>query len=148
MCEEKVFELNPQLMTDSVVIGDFPLTRLLMMNDSQFPWFVLVPKRVNIKEVYQLPKHEQAILWEESSKLSELLMRHFKGDKLNVAAIGNIVSQFHLHHVVRYENDSCWPKPIWGQKPMKAFIQKEIDEIIAKLAPHLSGIGLTLKANY
>ena len=100
MNKEK-FELNPRLASDSILLGEFPLTSLLMMNDSQFPWFVLVPRRNNIREAYQLKKSEQLLLCQESLELSQIIMKHFNGDKLNVAAIGNIVSQYHLHHVVR-----------------------------------------------
>ncbi len=142
MKENATFELNSRLASDSILIGEFPLTSLLMMNDSQFPWFVLVPRRVNIKEAYQLNQSDQLLLWQESSKLSELIMKHFKGDKLNVAAIGNIVSQFHLHHVIRYEKDICWPKPIWGQVPMMEYSNVMLKSSLSNLLPKLQDIGL------
>jgi len=142
MKEDTTFELNPRLSADSILIGEFPLTSLLMMNDSQFPWFVLVPRRINIKEAYQLNQSDYSVLWEESFKLSQLIMKHFNGDKLNVAAIGNIVPQFHLHHVIRYENDICWPKPIWGQMPMKSIESDELKNCLSKLVPKLEKMGL------
>jgi diadenosine tetraphosphate (Ap4A) HIT family hydrolase len=138
------FELNPRLASDSILLGEFPLTSLLMMNDSQFPWFVLVPRRNNIREAYQLKKSEQLLLCQESLELSQIIMKHFNGDKLNVAAIGNIVSQYHLHHVVRYESDLCWPKPIWGQVAMRPFLKEEINESLRTLLPKLEKIGLSL----
>jgi diadenosine tetraphosphate (Ap4A) HIT family hydrolase len=132
------FQLDPKLNADSISIGQFQLCQLLLMNDSQYPWFILVPMRECKTEVYQLSDSDQAQFWLESRLLSIAIMDIFKGDKLNIAAIGNIVSQLHLHHVVRFEKDVCWPKPIWGQIPMKAYQQKKIDEIcqniIAKLA--------------
>ena len=142
MIEDKPFELNPRLSADSLLIGEFPLTSLLMMNDSQFPWFVLVPRRNNIKEAYQLNQSDQSVLWQESLNLSRVIMKHFKGDKLNVAVIGNIVSQFHLHHVIRYEKDICWPKPIWGQQPMKSIESKDLKICMSELLPKLENIGL------
>ncbi len=147
MANEVTFELNVRLSADSILIGEFPLTRLLMMNDSQYPWFVLVPRRNNIREAYQLNQSDQLLLWRESSQLSQLIMKHFKGDKLNVAAIGNIVSQYHLHHVVRYENDNCWPKSIWGQQPMKSFALKELEKRLDGLLVELENIGLRNRFN-
>ena len=132
------FQLDPRLNTDSISIGQFQLCRLLLMNDSQYPWFVLVPMRDNKSEVYQLSDSDQQRLWLESRLLSIAIMDIYEGEKLNIAAIGNIVSQLHLHHVVRFEKDACWPKPVWGQLPMKAYHSQEIDDIrqniIAKLA--------------
>ncbi|PHS16885.1 MAG: HIT family protein [Kangiella sp.] len=147
MKENTTFELNPRLSADSILVGEFPLTSLLMMNDSQFPWFVLVPRRIYIREAYQLNQSDQSVLWRESSSLSQLIMKHFKGDKLNVAAIGNIVSQFHLHHVIRYEKDICWPKPIWGQHPMKPIESIDLKNCLSDLLPKLEKIGLKRALN-
>lgn len=132
------FQLDSRLNADSIAIGQFKLCKLLLMNDSQYPWFVLVPMKENKTEIYQLSDRDQTLLWLESRLLSIAIMDIFEGQKLNIAAIGNIVSQLHLHHVVRFEKDACWPKPIWGQLPMKAYQSQKIDEIhqniIAKLA--------------
>jgi diadenosine tetraphosphate (Ap4A) HIT family hydrolase len=123
------FVLDKQLKADSVVIGRFKLCQLLLMNDSQYPWFTLVPMLDGKKEVYELSHEEQNQLWFESRYLSELIMKHFKGDKLNIAAIGNVVSQLHIHHVVRFKNDISWPKPIWGQGPMKRYSELDMNNI-------------------
>ena len=132
------FKIDSRLEQDSITVGDFELCRLLLMNDSQYPWFVLVPKRENISEIYHLSNSEQQSLWDESRVLSQLIMNIFNGGKLNTAAIGNIVNQLHLHHVVRYKSDPCWPKPIWGQLPMKPYNDNQIDKIITKLKPSLN----------
>ena len=145
MQEDATFELSPRLVADSIFVGEFSLTSLLMMNDSQFPWFVLVPRRINIKEAYQLNQSDYSVLWQESLQLSQLIMKHFKGDKLNVAAIGNIVSQFHLHHVIRYEKDICWPKPIWGQHSMIPIEPDKVKNCLIELVPKLEKIGLKAK---
>lgn len=132
------FQLDSQLNADSISIGQFQLCRLLLMNDAQYPWFVLVPMKENKSEVYQLSNSDQAQFWLESRLLSIAIMDIFEGEKLNIAAIGNLVNQLHLHHVVRFKKDVSWPKPIWGQLPMKAYQAQEIHEIrqniIAKLA--------------
>ncbi|TQV74878.1 HIT domain-containing protein [Aliikangiella marina] len=127
------FTLHPQLAKDSYILGNFSLSQLLLINDSQFPWFILVPRKVAITEVFQLDSNSQQQLWSESSHLSETVMNLFKGDKLNVAAIGNLVPQLHLHHIVRYKADPLWPSPIWGKLPMVAYDFEVVLQIQEKL---------------
>jgi diadenosine tetraphosphate (Ap4A) HIT family hydrolase len=115
------FTLHPQLAKDTIVIGELPLCRLLLMNDAQYPWFILVPRRAEIRELYNLHETDQAQLWRESAELSRAAMEAFAGHKLNVAALGNVVPQLHLHHVVRYPHDPAWPAPIWGRLPVKPY---------------------------
>ena len=136
MTEE--FELHSQLANDCFVITDFPLSRLLLCNDSAFPWFILVPKVEGIEDVYQLDWQQQQQFLNESSLLSELLMQVFDGDKMNVAALGNVVEQLHIHHVVRYKKDSSWPKPIWGQQALTPYSDDELLHLRNKLLPQLS----------
>jgi len=109
------FQLHPQLKKDSVEIGRFALSRLLLINDSQYPWFVLVPERADITEIYQLSDSEQQLLQQESSLLAKKLADIYKADKMNIAAIGNLVPQLHIHHIVRYKKDVAWPAPVWGK---------------------------------
>jgi diadenosine tetraphosphate (Ap4A) HIT family hydrolase len=134
------FVLHPQLASDCFVITDFPLSRLLLCNDSAFPWFILVPKIENIQEVYQLDWQDQQQLLNESSLLSEVLMQEFRGDKMNVAALGNVVPQLHLHHIVRYKTDACWPNPIWGQQPLTPYTDLELTQLKERLMPKLATI--------
>ena len=141
MTEE--FELHSQLANDCFVITDFPLSRLLLCNDSAFPWFILVPKVEGIEDVYQLDWQQQQQLLNESSMLSEVLMQEFDGDKMNVAALGNVVPQLHLHHIVRYKTDVCWPKPIWGQQPLTPYKNSELTALKARLLPKLTAILAT-----
>ena len=110
-----LFQLHPRLKQDCIIIGRFDLCQLLMMNDSQYPWFILVPEKADITEIYQLSKVDQHTLTQESSYLAENLATLYKADKMNIAAIGNLVPQLHLHHVVRYQTDKAWPVPIWGK---------------------------------
>jgi len=85
------------------------------MNDNQFPWFILVPEIPNISEAYQLSKQQRGQLQEESCYLAEQLAQLFDADKMNIAALGNLVPQLHVHHVVRYRADPAWPQPVWGK---------------------------------
>lgn len=134
------FVLHPQLTNDCVVLMELPLSQLLLCNDSAFPWFILVPKVNNIQDIYQLDWQDQQQLLNESSMLSEVLMQEFKGDKMNVAALGNVVPQLHLHHIVRYKADPCWPKPIWGQQALTPYTDAELNELKERLLPKLSAI--------
>ena len=122
-------DIDPRLAADCILLGRFPLCRLLLMNDSNYPWFILVPDREGIREIYQLDDAERAQLLGESCALAEFLMAHFEGDKLNVAALGNQVPQLHLHHVVRYRSDPAWPAPVWGRHPPIAYSPESLREI-------------------
>lgn len=126
-------EIHPQLLNDCRVLGRFPLCHLLLMLDANYPWFILVPDRENISELYQLADIDQEQLFKESSSLAKNLMHIFKGDKMNIAALGNIVPQCHIHHVVRYKTDLAWPAPIWGKYPAKSYLNEEIESVIEKL---------------
>lgn len=122
------FDLHHQLKKDCIPIGRLKLCRLLMMNDKQFPWFILVPEVEGVTEIYQLDKTQQNLLMEESSYLAGYLAGLFKADKMNIAAIGNLVPQLHVHHIVRYRNDPAWPAPVWGKLPALPYSQQELDD--------------------
>jgi diadenosine tetraphosphate (Ap4A) HIT family hydrolase len=127
------FQLHPQLKKDCFVLGKFELCQVLLMNDSQFPWFILVPQRADIREIYELTDAEQVTLIRESSYLAKKLVEIFNADKLNVAAIGNIVPQLHLHHVVRYENDKAWAAPIWGKFAAVPYTEQQRNSLLERL---------------
>jgi diadenosine tetraphosphate (Ap4A) HIT family hydrolase len=139
------FSLDKRLKNDSVYLGSFALCELLLINDCQYPWYVLVPRKVNTVEIYQLSESEQAQLWLESRVLSVAIMNIHHGKKLNIAAIGNLVEQLHLHHVVRFENDACWPKPVWGQLEMKAYPAADIAEIGNKIMDELTSFDFCVR---
>ncbi len=134
-----MFELHPQLSADTIVIGDLPLCRLLLVNDSQYPWLILVPRRVDIQENYQLDEPDRQQLLIESNTLSLLLMNHFDGDKLNVAALGNMVPQLHIHHIVRFKTDPAWPQPVWGVSPNLPYEEVILGTLVSKLAELVAG---------
>ena len=120
------FKLHPDLARDGIPIGDFPLSRLLMINDAAYPWFVLVPRVPDIKDAYQLSADQHQQLTQESRALCEALMAGFNGEKMNVAALGNMTPQLHVHHIVRFNTDTAWPGPIWGVQALTAMSEAEI----------------------
>jgi diadenosine tetraphosphate (Ap4A) HIT family hydrolase len=138
MSEETLFTLDPQLQNDSIELAELPLCKLLLCNDSAYPWFILVPKVADISEIYQLDWQQQQQLLNESSLLSELLMQVFMGDKMNVAALGNVVEQLHVHHVVRFKGDAQWPKPIWGQQALTPYTDDALLTLKERLLPQLA----------
>ena len=111
------FILHPQLAGDCHLVGDLELSCVLLLNDSRYPWVVLVPRRAAITEIYQLSRADRELLLDESCRVGELLMRAFPGDKLNLGALGNLVPQLHVHLVVRRRDDPAWPGPVWGHSP-------------------------------
>lgn len=134
------FTLHPQLAKDCFELADFPLCKLLLCNDNAYPWFILVPKVNDINDIYQLDWQQQQQLLNESSLLSELVMQAFAGDKMNVAALGNVVEQLHVHHVVRFKNDVSWPKPIWGQQPLTPYTEVALAALKDKILPKLATV--------
>lgn len=140
LISEEGFTLDATLEKDSVFLMDLPLCRLLMANDSQFPWCILVPRRAGVSEIYQLDWQDQQQFLNESAVLSELLMEHFNGDKLNVAALGNVVNQLHIHHVVRYKNDPCFPAPIWGKLAAKPYAKEALEQTLRPLLEKLTAV--------
>lgn len=127
------FTLHERLAADSFVLGDFPLCRLLLMNDANYPWFILVPRRSGAREIYLLNEADQRLLWAESARLSRAIMHAYAGEKLNVAALGNMVPQLHLHHIVRHASDAAWPGPVWGKAPALSYTDAQRAERIARL---------------
>ena len=127
------FQLHPRLQQDSLAVGQFNLSELRLINDSQYPWFILIPKRTEISEIYQLSELEQQQLQQESSLLAKTLADLFNADKMNIAAIGNMVPQLHIHHIVRYKTDIAWPAPVWGKFDAAPYHKQQAEEIIDRL---------------
>ncbi len=128
-----MFALDSRLQQDTVLIGDFPLCRLLLMNDANYPWFILVPKREEVSEIFQLDTADQALLWNETSELAATLKDTFAADKMNVATLGNMVAQLHMHVIVRRRADAAWPAPVWGKHSAIPYNDEQIASITAKL---------------
>ncbi|CAE6905345.1 Diadenosine tetraphosphate (Ap4A) hydrolase and other HIT family hydrolases [Pseudomonas marincola] len=128
-----MFALDSRLQQDTVLIGDFPLCRLLLMNDANYPWFILVPRREEVSEIFQLDTADQALLWNETSELAATLKDTFAADKMNVATLGNMVAQLHMHVIVRRRADAAWPAPVWGKHSAIPYSDEQIAAITAKL---------------
>lgn len=137
MTDTRSFTLHPKLAADTVSLGQSQLCELRLMDDSHWPWVLLVPRVPDIREIYQLPGPQQLRLAEESALLGEGMMQAFAGDKLNVAALGNVVPQLHLHHIVRFEGDPAWPGPVWGTMTPTRYTRQAIADIKSRLQPTL-----------
>ena len=128
-----MFVLDERLQQDTVTLGDFPLCRLLLMNDASYPWFILVPRREAVSELFQLDPADQQLLWREATALAEMLKDTFGADKMNVAALGNVVSQLHVHVIARRRDDAAWPAPVWGFQPASPYSEAQLVAIRQKL---------------
>ncbi|EIK52132.1 histidine triad family protein [Stutzerimonas stutzeri TS44] len=128
-----MFILDSRLEQDTLPIGDYPLCRLLLMNDAQYPWFILVPRREAISELFQLDAADQQQLWRETTALAEIVKDSFGADKMNVATLGNVVSQLHMHVIARSRDDAAWPAPVWGRHQPRPYTQEQAAAIRARL---------------
>lgn len=111
---EAGFTLDPRLEASGLVLGDLPLSRVFLVDDARFPWLMLVPRRAGIVEILDLNEGDRQKLFDETLRVSEAVRAHFRPDKLNIGALGNVVSQLHVHVVARFASDPAWPGPIWG----------------------------------
>lgn len=130
---QEAWTLDPQLARDTVAIGELPLSRVLVMNDANYPWLVLVPRVPGAVEIFDLGGNEQADLMNEIALLARVLKDVTVCDKLNVAAIGNVVPQLHVHIVARARGDAAWPRPVWGAAPARPYQPEALDAFIARI---------------
>jgi diadenosine tetraphosphate (Ap4A) HIT family hydrolase len=123
--------LHPQLAQDCAEIGDLPLSRLLVSRDANYPWLLLVPRRPEVGEIIDLSPADQSQLTAEIAQVGAALKGITACDRLNVAAIGNVVPQLHVHVVARRRTDAAWPRPVWGMVPSKPYAAAELAAFIA-----------------
>ena len=109
------FALDPRLAADTHAIGELPLSRLVLMDDARFPWLILVPRIAGARELIDLDERDQHALLHEIDLIGRTLETMFKPDKLNIAALGNVVPQLHIHVIARFSGDAAWPQPVWGR---------------------------------
>lgn len=127
---EFMFKLHPQLALDTVFITDWKLSQVLLMNNRVFPWLVLVPRLPDLREIHDLCLEDRKLLMEEINRASQAMEQGFKADKINVAAIGNIVPQLHVHVVSRQQVDPAWPHPVWGSSYREPYeVQQKADQV-------------------
>jgi diadenosine tetraphosphate (Ap4A) HIT family hydrolase len=119
------FRLHPQLEADTLPVASLPLCDVLLMNDANYPWLILVPRVAGASELLDLAESDRTQLWREIDIASQALREHFVPDKLNIAALGNMVSQLHIHVIARFKNDATWPKPVWGMQPARPYSPEE-----------------------
>jgi diadenosine tetraphosphate (Ap4A) HIT family hydrolase len=108
------WSLHPQLVSDTVPVGDLALSRVLLANDANYPWLILVPRRPGLVEIIDLEENAQIQLLGEVAAAARVLKGITECDKLNIAALGNQVPQLHMHVIARRHSDVAWPKPVWG----------------------------------
>ena len=121
------FELDSRLDNDSLFLMDWPLCRVLRMNDRAYPWLILVPRRTGVRDIIDLATADQALLLGEIGQASRAIKKALKPEKLNVAALGNVVPQLHVHVIGRFTDDPAWPRPIWGVQAPQAFDSDEAE---------------------
>lgn len=134
------WSLDPQLARDSVEIGDLPLCQMRLMNDANYPWLLLVPRRANVTEITDLSEADRTQLMREVAQSVTALKAETACHKINVAAIGNIVAQLHVHVVARDRADAAWPKPVWGVAPMRAYEKTKMEGFLAALRQRCGAI--------
>jgi diadenosine tetraphosphate (Ap4A) HIT family hydrolase len=127
------WSLNSRLKEDTIDIGDLPLCRVLVIKDANYPWLLLVPRRHGAVEIIDLDEVEQAQLMAEISRVARALKEITKCDKLNIAALGNMVPQLHVHVIARRSSDAAWPRPVWGVAPPRAQDAEEVQNFISTL---------------
>lgn len=128
------FALDPRLAADTVVVGDLPLAQVLLMDDARFPWLILVPRRPGVSELTDLAAEDGGTLWQEVRLAVGVMQALAKPDKVNVAALGNVVSQLHVHVVGRFRSDPAWPGPVWGQGEARPYPPHARAQLIERAA--------------
>ncbi len=127
------FHLHPQLAADTLFIADWSLSRVCLMNDARYPWIILVPRRIDISELFELSEDERAALMSETAHVARTLKELTGADKMNVAALGNIVPQLHVHVIARRIGDPAWPGPVWGRGECVPYGPAERDSFVERL---------------
>ena len=133
------FELDPRLQNDTHTLGEMKLCRLLLMNDQRWPWLILVPRIAGLEEIHELDAGERDLLAAETAHVSAALKQATGCEKVNTAALGNIVRQLHIHAVARNEDDDNWPGPVWGHGERQPYAPDQLGEIAELVARAVLG---------
>ena len=142
MSADVAFALDPRLQAETQRIGDLPFTRVLLMDDARFPWLILVPRIAGLRELIELSQTDQQRLLDDVNRAAHVLHAIEKPDKLNIAMLGNVVPQFHVHVIARFERDAAWPKPVWGVGERIPYTTQELRRYADELA-----VALQLRAS-
>ena len=128
-----MYQLHARLAEDTLAIGQFELCDVRLMNDARYPWVILIPRKEGVMESYQLAQADQQLLMLESAFVAKQLADLVNADKMNVAALVNVVSQLHVHHIARYKTDECWPAPVWGKGDAIPYQEGEAQAVVQQL---------------
>ena len=135
-----MFILDKKLQQDSFFIADLELCKVLLMNDANYPWLILVPRQNNLKDIVDLSFDDQIILLKEINFVAEIFKKEFKFDKLNIANLGNVVSQLHIHVIVRKKNDVTFPKPVWGNASAVEYCGNNLTKTLEKIQKYFNNV--------
>jgi diadenosine tetraphosphate (Ap4A) HIT family hydrolase len=135
---EPTFTLDPRLAADCFVVGELPLSRVLLMDDLRFPWLILVPRIAGLRELVELAREQQHALLDEVNRVAHVLHAITNPDKMNIATLGNVVAQFHMHVIARHVGDAAWPRPVWGVGERMAHTAAERDRVLGLLRAGLA----------
>jgi diadenosine tetraphosphate (Ap4A) HIT family hydrolase len=128
-----MFTLHNKLQDDTIEIVSLALSRVLLMNDSSFPWLILVPAREGMREIHELAIRDRSVLIEEVAAASEIIQDLFSPDKINIGALGNIVPQLHVHIIGRFKTDCAWPGPVWGACAVRSYAEEELNAVAGRI---------------
>ena len=132
------WHLHPQLGEDTHPVASWALSELRLMDDANHPWLILVPRVPEAVEIVDLDEARQSALMHEIARASRLLQATFRPHKINVAALGNVVPQLHVHVIARYREDIAWPKPVWGMAAAQPYAPEALVERIGRLRDALA----------
>lgn len=127
------FSIHSILQADTINLGSFSLCEVLLMNDSRFPWIILVPKIPDLQDFHEIPTQHRDVLFQEIEAATETIQKHWQVDKMNVAALGNQVSQLHIHVIGRRRTDEAWPSPVWGHGTPIPYGATDMSDLIQSL---------------
>ena len=131
------FILDDRLAKDTIHLLELPLCRFLLMNDKRYPWLILVPRYNDLSEIHDLPDKDQSTLISEVTAATRALEKLFQPEKINVAALGNLVSQLHIHVIARFKEDEAWPNPVWGIGKNVIYPKNEVKPLVNQLTTAL-----------
>jgi diadenosine tetraphosphate (Ap4A) HIT family hydrolase len=125
------FQLHPQLVADTYPVCNLLLSTVLLMSDQRYPWFIMVPRRPNLVEITDLVPEDQQTLYQEINHAAQTVKTVFSADKLNIAALGNVVPQLHIHVIARFRSDPAWPQPVWSVGKPEPYTKKDAETVIS-----------------
>ncbi len=128
-----MFQIHERLAAETLAVTRWPLCRVLLMNDRTYPWLILVPERAGLKDLHDLAPADHGAVMAEIGRAARALQRLFTPDKMNIAALGNVVPQLHIHVIARFATDPAWPRPVWGVRPPEPYDQSGARETVARL---------------